>query len=54
MSISLLKADYHGALIKVVNSKCPAFVGHEGIVIFDTKFTFTIVEKDDVTRSESF
>lgn len=52
VSSSLLKADYHGALIKVIASKNPSLVGHTGIVIFDTKYTFQIVEMDDVVRSK--
>lgn len=47
-----MKADYHGALLKVLNSKCHSLVGLQGIVIFDTKFTFTIVCKDNMSRSK--
>ncbi len=54
ISIALMKADYHGALLKVKHSKCHTLIGLEGIVIFDTKFTFTIVGKDNTSRSEYF
>ncbi|XP_065201408.1 ribonuclease P protein subunit p29 [Planococcus citri] len=51
VSFTLLKADFHGALVKVLQSRCPSYVGHEGIIIFDTKYTFTIIGKDDTTRT---
>ncbi|TLD32420.1 putative ribonuclease p complex subunit pop4 protein [Venturia nashicola] len=43
----LAGADFHGAMIKVVRSRCEGRVGLEGIVIRDTKFTFEIVTKGD-------
>lgn len=52
MSVTLLKADYHGALLKVASSLCTSMIGLEGIVVIDTKFTFKVVGKDDVCRSE--
>lgn len=47
----LIKADFHGAKISVVGSKCPSLVGLNGIVIQDTKNTFRICGKDDTVRS---
>jgi ribonuclease P protein subunit POP4 len=45
----LAGADFHGAKVKVVRSRCLSRVGLEGIVIRDTKFTFEIVtEKDEI------
>jgi len=45
----LVSADYHGALVEVVRSRCGSRVGGKGIVVKDTKFTFEIVtEKDEV------
>ncbi|KAJ5086485.1 hypothetical protein NUU61_007792 [Penicillium alfredii] len=45
----LVSADYHGALIEVVRSRCAGRVGTRGIVVRDTKFTFVVVtEKDEV------
>ncbi|KAJ9627716.1 hypothetical protein H2203_002929 [Taxawa tesnikishii (nom. ined.)] len=39
----LLSADYHGAKVEVVRSRCVDRVGLRGIVVKDTKFTFEIV-----------
>lgn len=48
------KSDFHGAIIKVVRSKCSTMVGHKGIVILDTKGTFNIIRKDNVLKSNYF
>ncbi|KAG5519303.1 hypothetical protein PMAC_001928 [Pneumocystis sp. 'macacae'] len=45
ISQKLLKADMHGANMKVVRSKCPSRVGIEGICIKETKKTFVLVTK---------
>ena len=39
----LVAADYHGALLEVVRSRCVSRVGLKGIVVKDTKFTFEII-----------
>lgn len=39
----LVSADYHGALVEVVRSRCVSRVGLKGFVVKDTKFTFDIV-----------
>ncbi|GFF25706.1 ribonuclease P protein subunit p29 [Aspergillus udagawae] len=45
----LVTADFHGAELEVVRSRCSGRVGVKGIVVRDTKFTFMIVtEKDEV------
>ncbi|KAF7116838.1 hypothetical protein CNMCM5793_005419 [Aspergillus hiratsukae] len=45
----LVTADFHGAEVEVVRSRCSGRVGVKGIVARDTKFTFMIVtEKDEV------
>ncbi|GAO48779.1 hypothetical protein G7K_2948-t1 [Saitoella complicata NRRL Y-17804] len=41
----LLKADMHGAILKVVQSKCPSRVGVEGICVKETKNAFVLVTK---------
>jgi len=41
----LASADFHGAKITCVRSKCAGRVGTEGIVVRDTKFTFVVVNK---------
>ncbi|KAL2853293.1 hypothetical protein BJY01DRAFT_79211 [Aspergillus pseudoustus] len=45
----LVSADFHGADVQVVRSRCAGRVGIRGIVVRDTKFTFVVVtEKDEV------
>ncbi|EMC91206.1 hypothetical protein BAUCODRAFT_143637 [Baudoinia panamericana UAMH 10762] len=43
----LVGADYHGALVEVVRSRCASRVGRKGIVVKDTKFTFEVVTMKD-------
>jgi len=43
----LLKADFHGGLLKVTASKQPSVVGLQGIVAMETKMTFHVVTSDD-------
>jgi len=43
----LLKADYHGCIMSVSQSKCPSYVGTTGIVLQETRNTFKIITKDD-------
>ena len=38
----LASADYHGAIMEVVKSKCEGRVGLKGVVARDTKFTFVL------------
>ncbi|XP_058808403.1 ribonuclease P protein subunit p29 [Phymastichus coffea] len=47
----LIKADFHGAIVTIVQSKCPSTVGIRGIIIQDTKNTFRILSEDDVIRT---
>lgn len=49
----LASADYHGAEVTVVRSKCMGMVGLAGIVVRDTKFTFQIVTKKNALKSKS-
>ncbi|KAB8342838.1 hypothetical protein FH972_022436 [Carpinus fangiana] len=39
----LASADFHGAKMSVVRSRCVSRVGVQGIVVRDTKFTFEII-----------
>lgn len=49
MVVKLCSADFHGARIEVVRSRCVSRVGLKGIVVKDTKFTFEVVTiKDEV------
>ncbi|XP_077449442.1 ribonuclease P protein subunit p29 isoform X2 [Stigmatopora argus] len=43
----LLKADFHGAIIIVIQSKCPSYVGTTGIIIQEFKHVFKIITKQD-------
>ena len=49
----LASADYHGAEITVVRSRCMGMVGLAGIVVRDTKFTFEIVTKKNELKSKA-
>lgn len=44
------KSDFHGAKVKVTHSKCASLVGHKGIILIDSKGTFSIICKDNVLR----
>ena len=48
----LASADYHGAEITVVRSRCMGMVGLAGIVVRDTKFTFQIITKKNELKSK--
>lgn len=48
----LASADYHGAELEVVRSRCVGRVGCKGIVVKDTKFTFEVITKGDILRSQ--
>ncbi|XP_059848924.1 ribonuclease P protein subunit p29 [Hypanus sabinus] len=39
----LMKADFHGAIVTVVKSKCPSFVGITGIILQEMKHIFKII-----------
>lgn len=41
----LASAEYHGALVEVVRSKCPSRVGISGIVVKDRKFVMEVITK---------
>ena len=47
MAAKLCSADYHGAEIEVVRSRCVSRVGVRGIVVKDGKFVFEVVSRDD-------
>ncbi len=48
----LASADYHGAKIIVVRSRCASLVGLAGIVVRDSKFTFQVVTEQNALKSE--
>ncbi|KAL5338643.1 hypothetical protein BJX70DRAFT_388515 [Aspergillus crustosus] len=47
----LVSADFHGAEIEVVRSRCAGRVGLKGIVVRDTKFTFVVVTEGDEMKT---
>ena len=48
----LATADYHGADMSVVRSKCASLVNLRGLVVKDTKFTFQIITEKDLLKSK--
>ncbi|MCJ1404169.1 hypothetical protein MMC11_007394 [Xylographa trunciseda] len=46
----LASADFHGAELEVVRSRCVGRVGCKGIVVKDTKFTFEMITRRNVLR----
>lgn len=50
----IASADFHGAEVRVVRSRCVGMVGLEGIVVRDTKFTFQVVTRGDELKSKGF
>lgn len=48
----LTSADYHGAEVTVVRSRCVGMVGLNGIVVRDTKFAFQIITKKNELKSK--
>jgi len=50
MHAKLVKADFHGAIVSVRQSKNPCLVGLSGIVIHETENAFKIVTKADTLR----
>jgi ribonuclease P protein subunit POP4 len=46
----LCAADFHGAELEVVRSRCVSRVGVKGIVVKDSKFTFELVTPNDQVK----
>lgn len=53
-SLMLAKADYHGAEMTVVRSKCPSLIGITGTCIMDTKNTFQLLCPDNKCRRKKY
>ncbi|KAK5277040.1 hypothetical protein LTR16_010330 [Cryomyces antarcticus] len=47
----IASADFHGAEVEVVRSRCVSRVGLKGIVVKDTKFTFEVITKSDELKT---
>ncbi|KAH7684628.1 ribonuclease P protein subunit p29 [Aphelenchoides avenae] len=43
----LLKADFHGCILRVSHSQNPSQIGLHGIVIHESRFTFQMITKAD-------
>lgn len=46
----LVSADFHGAELEVVRSRCVSRIGLKGIVVRDSKFVFQIITRNDVLK----
>lgn len=46
----ICSADFHGAEVEVVRSRCPSRVGVKGIVVKDSRHVFEIVTKKDEVK----
>ncbi|THV04786.1 hypothetical protein K435DRAFT_835301 [Dendrothele bispora CBS 962.96] len=53
MHPKLVKADFHGSLLTVKQSKCPSLVGLSGIVIHETENTFRIITPENKDKRKS-
>jgi len=47
----LLRADFHGCLMTVFQSKCASYVGTCGIMVKETKLVFNIITRDDELKA---
>ncbi|KAL3418465.1 ribonuclease P protein subunit p29 [Phlyctema vagabunda] len=47
----LVTADFHGAKLEVVRSRCVSRVGVKGIVVKDTRFTFEVITADNTVKT---
>ncbi|KAL2070607.1 hypothetical protein VTL71DRAFT_13633 [Oculimacula yallundae] len=47
MATKLCSADFHGAELEVVRSRCVSRVGVKGIVVRDSRYVFEVVTKED-------
>ncbi|EDN03039.1 ribonuclease P complex subunit Pop4 [Histoplasma capsulatum] len=47
----LASADFHGAELEVVRSRCVSRVGLKGIVVRDSKFAFVVVTEKDEAKT---
>jgi ribonuclease P protein subunit POP4 len=47
----IIRADLHGAKVKVIRSQVSSFIGIEGIILQETSKTFNIITPDDVLKN---
>ena len=46
----IVKADFSGAKVKVINSKNATMIGIKGIIVRETKCTFVVIQKDNQVK----
>lgn len=44
---ALLRSDYHGAHLRVTQSKCPSYLGKMGILVQETLNTMVLMQPDN-------
>jgi hypothetical protein len=53
LEAKMLKADYHGAIIKVTKATNPCLINITGLILQETENTFKIVTKEDCVKGNS-
>lgn len=51
-SLLLMRADYNGAKVKVVRSRCSSLIGKTGILAMETKETLKVLQENNEVISE--
>lgn len=51
-SLLLMRADYNGAKVTVVRSRCSSLIGKTGILAMETKETLRVLQENNVLISE--
>jgi ribonuclease P protein subunit POP4 len=50
LQMKVTRADFHGAIMKVVSADCPTQVGRQGICLMETRHVFQILSADNRLR----
>jgi len=50
LQMKVTRADFHGAIMKVVSADCPTQVGRQGICLMETRHVFQIISADNRLR----
>lgn len=51
-SLLLMRADYNGAKVKVIRSRCSSLIGKSGILAMETKETVKVLQENDEVISK--
>lgn len=51
-SLLLMRADYNGAKVKVIRSRCSSLIGKTGILAMETKETLKVLQENNELISE--